>query len=782
MLVGALAILLTGPIGTWQWLADDYVPAVVATAPQSGSAPARANGTTPDESPAVTDEPGSVEQTSHPHAQATAANETSAARAPIPAPWDQQLETALQPWLGLIVAAWMLGVTLCSLRPLIGWRTLRRLKREGVSPASDDVMTALDRVTQRLGMRRVVRVMESTLAGAPMVVGWLRPVILLPASLLSNIPVAELDAILAHELAHIRRHDFVVNLLQAVVETVFFYHPAVWWLSRQIRIEREHCCDDLVVASLNDRVAYSRALVSIAECCGQNPALALSAKAGSLPARVRQILGTQDQTEVTRESQASQHPAQPEPRPPVTPAMTPGPRWLVSAAIAAIVGVTIAVTFSTSRAEDEAAVALPTERYIATIPDTATIEMVGVGFHQSRRTDWWQGNGQRLAADPHDRQLPLMRLINARFPGSQEKCREFGLRITDVPEERQIFGLQFRFDGYSEGLHRVVLRGPSEFRFGTIPIDQSLLSRRASVRVCFGESEKFVRTFDVSGKKLGQPLENEHAQQADEQFQPVRVESVNGQSQLLLKPYDRGNDPPINEYPPVAITKDGERHESIQSGGRKGFSAYLYDVPREQIDHFEYAFYLYDHWVTFEYLSLDAGQKTEVAVAHDSLNDDEPLADEAAPDGPQDAPVAAQPAPDETLNRFEWGEVTNGLRARLMPVSTSMSEDEIDPSKHVTRFASKDDVAFAVEVENVSDRPLKLLDTRYGPNYGNSSGKPASDWFGQFLFSIDQFDDQGKPIAVPEFQLIESGQSMLGYAAPMLEPGKTHRFLIRPTR
>lgn len=788
MLVVTLIAMLAGPIATWQWLVDDYVPTDVALAPQPHFAPTTATETSADSS-ASNVEPSTDEPQADRSAETlVVANIESGTRSAVPVPWDQRLESTLQPWLSVIVAGWILGVVFCALRPLIGWRTLRRLRREGVSTVSDEVTVSLKRVAERLGMRRVVQVMGSTLAGAPMVVGYLRPVILLPASLLSNIPVAELESILAHELAHIRRHDFVVNLFQAAIETVFFYHPVVWWLSRQIRIEREHCCDDLVVASLNDRVAYGRALVTIAECCGRSPSLALSAKAGSLPARVRRILGTDcsmtpsEEGESPSESDPSQHAALQQPRVPVVKALTPGPRWLVSAAILALIGAAIASMFSTGVAEDEAPVAAtPTERYIAMIPDIGTVEMVGVGFHQSRRTDWWQANGQRLAADPHDESLPLMRLIKARFPGSQEKCREFGLRITGVPEEEQIFGLQFRFDGYSEGLHRVVLRGPSEFRFGTIPIDKSLSSRRASVRVCFGESEKFVRTFDVSGQKLNQPLENKHARKADEQFQPVRVESVKGQSQLLLKPYDWGTDPPINEYPPAAITKDGERHESIQAGGRKGFSAYLYDVPREQIDHFEYAFYLYDHWVTFENISLDAGQETEVAVAYDSLQDEAPQPDDAAQDD-ENVTADADDGPEEILNRFAWGEVTNGLRARLIPVSAAMSEDAIDPSKRVARFASKDDIAFVVEVENVTKKPLKLLDTRYGPNYGKSSGKPASDWFGQFLFAIDQFDDEGKRLPVPEFELIESGMSMLGFASPMLEPGQKHQFLIRPTR
>lgn len=201
-----------------------------------------------------------------------------------------RLEMALRPWLSWVVAVWTAGVLLCSLRPLLGWRMMRRLRRVGSSPVSDEVLAALARVSTKLGMRRTVPVLQSTLARTPMLIGCLRPVILLPVSFLTSVPVAELEAILAHELAHARRHDFVVNLVQALVETVFFYHPAVWWLSHRLRNEREICCDDMVVRCLDDRLAYGRALLAVAELQSNRPSLALGAKAGSLPDRIRRIL------------------------------------------------------------------------------------------------------------------------------------------------------------------------------------------------------------------------------------------------------------------------------------------------------------------------------------------------------------------------------------------------------------------------------------------------------------------------------------------------------------
>ena len=107
----------------------------------------------------------------------------------------------------------------------------------------------------------------------------------------TGLPAAQLESILAHELAHIRRHDYLVNLLQTVVETLFFYHPAVWWLSRQIRNERENCCDDVALAAVGNRTDYGRALLAIEELRATSTALSLAARGGSLLARMRRIAG-----------------------------------------------------------------------------------------------------------------------------------------------------------------------------------------------------------------------------------------------------------------------------------------------------------------------------------------------------------------------------------------------------------------------------------------------------------------------------------------------------------
>ena len=201
----------------------------------------------------------------------------------------QTLMAAANHALPRIVAFWIAGVILCSARLLLEWLRVRRLLHRDAPLAPEPWPTVTRRLADALGVRSIVRVLESSAVEVPSVIGLLRPAILIPASTLAGLAPSQLEMILAHELAHVRRHDFLVNLLQAAVETLLFYHPAVWWVSRQIRIERENCCDDLAIVACGDRLRYARALLRLEELRAQRPALAMSADGGSLIQRIRRI-------------------------------------------------------------------------------------------------------------------------------------------------------------------------------------------------------------------------------------------------------------------------------------------------------------------------------------------------------------------------------------------------------------------------------------------------------------------------------------------------------------
>jgi hypothetical protein len=146
------------------------------------------------------------------------------------------------------------------------------------------------KVSRRLALGRAVRVLQCARIEVPMVIGTVRPLLLVPACGLSGLPPDQIEAIIAHELAHIRRHDYLVNLLQSVVETLLFYHPAVWWVSHVIRMEREHCCDDLAVSACGDAMLYAQALTTVETLRGGVSGLAMAVSGGSLLARIRRLL------------------------------------------------------------------------------------------------------------------------------------------------------------------------------------------------------------------------------------------------------------------------------------------------------------------------------------------------------------------------------------------------------------------------------------------------------------------------------------------------------------
>ncbi len=211
----------------------------------------------------------------------------------------ENFRAAIDPWITSIVSMWLVGVAICSLRPIWGLWVQWRLHQVGLSPAPEFVQARLLELARHMGLANVVRVAESAAVRIPMVVGYLRPVILLPASVLTGLTPNQLESLLAHELAHVRRHDWLVNAIQVLVETVLFYHPAAWWLSNQIRHERELCCDDLAITVIGDRVTYGRMLLAVEELrqAGLPTAVVIAATGGNLVQRIRRLIPSPDPAE-----------------------------------------------------------------------------------------------------------------------------------------------------------------------------------------------------------------------------------------------------------------------------------------------------------------------------------------------------------------------------------------------------------------------------------------------------------------------------------------------------
>jgi beta-lactamase regulating signal transducer with metallopeptidase domain len=314
---------------------------------------------------------------------------------------------AADAWLLTIVAAWLLGVAICSLRPFFSWRTVQRLRVLETSPLPDALRQIFDGAAAKIGLQRKVSALQSGLIRIPAVVGYFRPLVLIPLSVATALPTDQLEALIVHELAHIWRHDYLVNLVQTALETVFFYHPGVWWISYQLRREREACCDEVVLGVCGNRFEYARALIALEELRASSPALALAAGGGSLLERIRRIVGA---------------PEEPKPGPGAL-------LWAGALVAAALVGFSIGsgkhAAGSGLSAEQMIRIAsimptaAPRRPFRVTLPDGAEFEVVGVCEHPANGRAWWRADGSPLPIAPNE---PFNSRVN---DGPQSIHREF---------------------------------------------------------------------------------------------------------------------------------------------------------------------------------------------------------------------------------------------------------------------------------------------------------------------------------------------------------------------
>jgi beta-lactamase regulating signal transducer with metallopeptidase domain len=245
---------------------------------------------------------GTSDQTIAPGGSASPTVSTSASLSP--APPTARLQTASQSlaataartastverWLPIVVSAWLSGVMLLLARFTGASFRVRRLRLASVDEPLSPWQATGERLAAQLRLDVGFRIVESALVDAPSVIGMMRPIIFLPVTALTGLGPHQIEALIAHELAHIRRRDYAVNIAQTVAEALLFFHPAVWWISARIRQEREHCCDDVAVETCGEPVDYAAALAELAAWRSRDLALSVGAADGPLLARVRRVL------------------------------------------------------------------------------------------------------------------------------------------------------------------------------------------------------------------------------------------------------------------------------------------------------------------------------------------------------------------------------------------------------------------------------------------------------------------------------------------------------------
>jgi len=186
---------------------------------------------------------------------------------------------------------WVSGVMLFSVYHILGWRRARGFVRRGTSSVPTEWQARFEKLCDEFRVRRLVSLLSSSLVKVPCVVGWMKPVILVPVSMFTLLDPSEIEMILVHELAHVRRCDVLVNIVQTAMETLFFFNPAIWWLSRHIRIEREDCCDDTAILRTGNRLRYARALANLEELRMFQTSFGSAIAGTPLERRIRRIVG-----------------------------------------------------------------------------------------------------------------------------------------------------------------------------------------------------------------------------------------------------------------------------------------------------------------------------------------------------------------------------------------------------------------------------------------------------------------------------------------------------------
>jgi beta-lactamase regulating signal transducer with metallopeptidase domain len=289
--VGALMTCAVLPASTFMVLARPWQTARPASIPKTTIRRVLVNAATP--APAVSGATNAV--IAAPQRLAPLAPVRAQALPPTPAVAQSLLTSWRAPAARMAVIVWLVGVVLLGTRLAVGWMRVQFWRRGGRAVLTPAVTASFLVLARKLGVRpERVRLLFSRAAGlpGPVALGVFRPVVLLPARLLDRLPLAQIEALLAHELAHIRRHDYLWNLLASALEVMLFYHPVVWFLSRALRAAREECCDELAADVCPDRLVYARALATAAEwhvAASNSPAP--EAARGPLLTRLRRLLG-----------------------------------------------------------------------------------------------------------------------------------------------------------------------------------------------------------------------------------------------------------------------------------------------------------------------------------------------------------------------------------------------------------------------------------------------------------------------------------------------------------
>lgn len=523
--------------------------------------------------------------------------------------FQESIAAVVQPWLRTIVVFWCGGVLVLAIRLLFGWIRVERIKQSRKDLLEPALVEAFDRALGKLQIRQRVHLFVSELIESPVVVGAIRSVILVPVNFASTMTPQHMEAILAHELAHVRRYDYMVNLFQSVIETLFFYHPAVWLVSHRMRTLREHCCDDIAVAAMKSPAVYGRALVAVEELRGSSPSLAVGVRDGDLVSRIRRLIGQSRQGD------------------------TMAPSGAIVAGMIATLSLVASIGVMSLRAEEPVEEAPSPSVFVANIDEQVSVELVAIKPHDGPLAKAWSPSGTK----------PSQLIV---FAHSDHPA---GFQIDETPAH----DLLLRYRGLSDGespIYRVdgarahTWRTPYPDGEAFLIVTEREPSESASLTIGIPDPTWGPwRKVDTNGDDLEPVRIESRFQEAYQTMRPLDVKS-RGTRSMLRWAQDTSDDD-LAQFELVAIDDDGTRHSywgrtfwsDSEDADR---SAEIFDVPIEKIDRVEYRLRPIRHWVTFANISLRPEQKTNVDVSIRSVPIPELASDTAAIERPTPDPAA----------------------------------------------------------------------------------------------------------------------------------------------
>lgn len=584
-----LAIVLLVPLWTAREWRSPERPARLptATAPQPASETAIGGNTPPGTAvlPATRIEatptaPGPRQRTDW----ATPA-EAAQPKPEVPAtgiPWDRIAQG--------VTVVYLAGVLLMLARLTLGLYGGERLKSGGHPLLDPELRRLLETQARRIGLAVLPALRACERTTIPVVVGLFRPVILLPAAMLAELPPSDLAGILLHELAHLRRYDHIVLLLQRLIEAVLFFHPAVWLLSRAMSRTREECCDDLVLSHGGDAIAYAQSLLRVAELrLGPTAALTGLSMAGTRPSelrrRIMRVLGLSPDPAVR---------------------LTRGGLATVLGSVTITAAVSMAWLTAAERPKG------PSDAPLVEFDNGLQVEFLGLGFHPSAGRPWWKPDGTPLEQRPYEESGSK---VHAQTPEEAELCREWAFEFRKLPTPF----LQERVIVEGETLGAAGGRSCDEKKCVLYRAGGPVKDRKATtVRIGFAVSDDLPpRLIDPQGRKTLPADTLPAVRLLDDRIRFRKIEETTDTVELVLDSLGTLWDDASFEF--FALDAEGKETRSNGSAGTQETSSFLFKLAPDRLQSFGYRLRPYTHWVTFRNVSLSPDHPTQLKVETEVL-------------------------------------------------------------------------------------------------------------------------------------------------------------------